>query len=188
VKITVDTECGKEFTIAFRIPNWSKNTTVNGANAETGYYEITKNWNGRSTVELDFDMTTRVISPIPYGTQVLMNEVIWGHNYIIPAFDREDPLAKTRRAFERGPLVLAIENRLGHNVDEPINIHIEGDTLDAHVSSDNVAPYENQIEMYLTDANGKRIYMTDYASAGKLWNDESKMAAWIGIKELYENN
>ena len=188
VKITVDTECDKVFTVAFRIPNWSKNTTVNGANAEAGYYEIRRNWNGRSTVELDFDMTTRVISPIPYGTQVLMNEVIWGHNYIIPAFDREDPLAKTRRAFERGPLVLAIENRLGHNVDEPINIHIEGDTLDAHVSSDNAAPYENQIEMYLTDVNGKHIYMTDYASAGKLWNEESKMAAWIGIKELYENN
>ena len=73
-------------------------------------------------------------------------------------------------------------------IPEPINIHIEGDTLNAAVSSDNVAPYENQIEMYLTDVNGKRIYLTDYASAGKLWNEESKMAAWIGIKEFYENN
>ncbi len=184
VKITIDTDSDNEFTVAFRIPEWSKNSTVNGTPSEAGYFEITQNWQANGTVELVFDMATRVISPIPYGTQILMNEVIWGHNYIIPTFDREDPKAKTRRAFERGPLVLAIENRLGHDVDEPINIHIDRYTVDATVSTDNVAPYENQIEMFVTDKSGKKVYLTDYASAGKLWNEESKMAAWIEIKEL----
>ena len=36
------------------------------------------------------------------------------------------------------------------------------------------------MEVPLTD--GGKMHVTDYASAGKLWNEDSKMAAWMLVK------
>ncbi len=35
------------------------------------------------------------------------------------------------------------------------------------------------IEVAIPLKNGEKMHLTDYASASKLWNEESKMAAWI---------
>ena len=86
-------------------------------------------------------MTTKVIRPVPYGHQVLMNRVVWGSNYMIPVYDEEDPLAKYHLALRRGPLVLAQENRLGYSVDKPVSISVnEDDSVDAKFPEQEVAP------------------------------------------------
>jgi hypothetical protein len=111
-----------------------------------------------------------------------MNEVIWGANYIVPTYDQEDPIAKNHIALRRGPIILAQENRLGYSVDTPVEIQIENGYVETQIPDKKIAPYENLIEVEVPLKNGEKMHLTDYASAGKLWTQESKMAAWILVK------
>jgi hypothetical protein len=111
-----------------------------------------------------------------------MNEVIWGANYMIPTFDREDPIAHKHIALRRGPIMLAAENRLGYSVDRAVDIAV---TPDGYVNVEPVcgkAPYDAVVECLVPLTNGKKILLTDYSSAGKTWSEESKMAVWILTK------
>lgn len=76
--------------------------------------------------------------------------------------------------------MLAQENRLGYSVDEPITLPVAMDGY-AQVSfpEKEIAPYEHMIELEVPLMDGSRIHVTDYASAGKLWTEESKMAVWF---------
>lgn len=184
VKITLEMPCDETFEVLFRNPYWSGKTKVyvNGAEHETkdGYVAISKNWKNGDVIEIELDMRTVAIRPIPYGSQIITNKVIWGINYMVPTFDEEDPLAKKHIALRRGPIVMAQENRLGYSVDDPVDIQVDGDGyVDVKIPEKDIAPYKHIIELQVPLKNGKFMTVTDYASAGKLWTDESKMAAWM---------
>lgn len=99
---------------------------------------------------------------------------------MIPTYDREDPLAKYHVALRRGPLVLAVESRLGVDVGKPLDIAVDNSGYVAAVFPEtDIAPYEHIIELSIPTNDGGHFRVTDYASAGKLWTNESKMAAWI---------
>lgn len=184
IKVTLELEKRETFELCVRIPAWSKQTIlfVNGEEkkAEQGYVSIEKEWMTGDVVEMELDMRTEAVYPISYGHQVLVNEVIWGANYMIPTYDEEDPIAKYHLALRRGPIVLAQENRLGYSVDEPVDIQVEqgGYVLTAFPETEK-APYGHMLELEVPLADGSKMHVTDYASAGKLWTEESKMAAWI---------
>lgn len=182
--INVNAECEEEFEILLRNPEWSKATKVyvNGEeySAVNGYIKIFRRWKNEDIIELILDMNTRAIYPKPYGNQVLMNKVVWGHNYVVPTFDREDPLAKNHIALQRGPIMLAQEQRLGYNVDTPVKIKAdENGIVKAVVPDKDTAPYEHIVEVKVPLENGEYMTLTDYSSAGKLWNSKSKLAVWI---------
>lgn len=191
VKVTLEMEQPEQFALQIRIPAWSKRNslTVNGvlvaidgdgAAANKGYVRLDRIWCSEDCVELSMDMRTECIKPIPYGSQVLMNHVVWGANYVIPTFDEEDPLAKNHRALRRGPIVLAQDNRLGYSVEEPVGILVREDGyVDVSFPEEKLAPYETMVELAVPLVDGGKMYVTDYASAGKLWTEESKMAAWM---------
>ena len=102
---------------------------------------------------------------------------------MIPTYDEEDPMAKYHLALRRGPIVLAQENRLGYCVDEPVDILVgEDGYVDVTFPENPIAPYENILELEVPLTDGTRMRVTDYASAGKLYNEESKMAAWMLTK------
>ena len=186
IRIVVDVSQKEIFTLELRIPAWSKQTKVfvNGMDMEVteGYVCIDREWSAGDVVELELDMRTEAIYPIPYGHEILMNKVIWGANYVIPTYDEEDPIAKNHLALRRGPIVLAQENRLGYSVDEPVDIKVESDGyVLTTIPEKEIAPYEHMVELEVPLIDGTKMHVTDYASAGKLWNEESKMAAWILI-------
>lgn len=187
VKITVDTDCADDFEILLRNPEWSENTVahVNGniINATKGYIGIYRKWKKGDTVEICFDMRARAIYPVPYGSQVLMNKVIWGANCMIPTFDREHPSTKNHIAIQRGPLMLAQENRLGYRVDDAVSVKVNDDGfIDIAYSENKTAPYACEFEAQIPTTDGGYFTVTDYASAGKLWTEESKMAVWFNTK------
>lgn len=187
VKILLCLDCTEKFDLLIRNPQWSRKTKlfVNGEKLEDmhGYLHINREWKNGDTIELDFDMRTEAIFPIPYGNQVLMNKVIWGYNYMVPTYDEEDPIAKKHVALRRGPIIFAQENRLGYSVDEPVEIKINDDGyVDMIIHEHGEAPYENIVEAEVPLTNGRFMTVTDYASAGKLWTKDSKMAAWMLIK------
>lgn len=186
VKITVDTISEECFTFALRNPAWSRTTVVSVCGetvaATEGYIEIDRIWKSGDTVTLKLDMRTQAIAPIAYGTDILMNTVIWGSDYVIPTFDREDPLAKHHIALRRGPIMLAQENRLGYSVDDPIEVKINTDGHVDTILCANKSPYPCIVEALIPLADGTQMLVTDFASAGKKWNDESKMAVWMLTK------
>ena len=103
---------------------------------------------------------------------------------MIPTYDEEDPTAKNHIALRRGPVILAQENRLGYSVDEPVDIFIREDGyVDITFPEKKIAVYENILELEVPLTDGNRMHVTDYASAGKLWTKESKMAAWMLVKK-----
>lgn len=187
IRIVVDVSQKEIFTLELRIPAWSKQTKVfvNGMDMEVteGYVSIDREWSAGDVVELELDMRTEAIYPIPYGHEILMNKVIWGANYVIPTYDEEDPIAKNHLALRRGPIVLAQENRLGYSVDDPVDIKVESDGyVLTTIPEKEIAPYEHMVELEVPLIDGTKMHVTDYASAGKLWNEKSKMAAWILIE------
>lgn len=182
VRITVNICEGDPFEILIRNPYWSENTKIllNGQIIETtkGYISLNREWNNGDKIEITFDMRTKAIYPIPYGSQVLMNKVVWGANYMVPTFDKEDPIAKNHIALMRGPLMLAQDNRLGYSVDIPVSVEVENGFVNIE-GDDKASPYECIFNAKIPTKNGKSFTVTDYASAGKLYNKQSKMAVWM---------
>ena len=187
VHITVELEKPETFCIDVRIPEWSRQTDlwVNGSRqqAETGYVHLNREWTNGDTIQIGLDMRTECIHPIPYGHQILMNKVVWKINYMVPTYDEEDPLAKHHIALRRGPIVLAQDNRLGYSVDTPVTVKEDAQGYaEVTLADEKKAPYRNILEAEVFLENGEKMRVTDYASAGKLWTEESKMAAWMLTK------
>lgn len=153
----------------------------NSINATEGYIEISREWNNGDVIEMELDMRTEALYPIPYGTQITMTDVIWGKNYIIPYYDEEDPMAKNHIALRRGPVMLAQDNRLGYSVDDAVEVKVNEDGYVDIKDTDDV-PYEYIVKAEVPLKDGTFMKVTDYSSAGKLWTEESKMAVWILTK------
>ena len=186
IKITLSMKKAEKIGIAFRNPEWSKNTmiSVNGDLVDVcdGYITIDRVWNNGDMIEIELDMRTEAIYPISYGSQVLMNKVIWGKNYMVPTYDAEDPIAHKHIALRRGPVMLAQENRLGYSVDDSVDIKVDDDGYVDVVLTNDEIPFECVVKAGVPLCNGNYMTVSDYASAGKLWTDESKMAVWMLTK------
>lgn len=184
VRICVETEETEPFTVLLRNPGWSERTEVqiNGetVEAERGYIAIRRSWHSGDTITLRLDLRTEAVRPVPYDHEVLMNEVIWGENYMVPTYDEEDPLAKYHISLRRGPLVLAADSALGYDAAGifPIAVGEDG-YVDARMPEQDTAPYFHMAELEVPLENGGCFRVTDYASAGKKWDGKSKIAAWI---------
>ena len=182
VALRLNLEATERFVIRIRDPYWSKTTTASvngkeGGNKIGGYIEIDREWTSGDKIEIELDMRVEAIRPIPYGSQVLMNEVIWECDHMIPTFDREDPIASKHIALRRGPIMLAQDSRLGYSVDDPISPVVKDDYMKALESTRDI-PYPCIVKIDIPTADGY-VTLTDYASAGKLWSDDDKIAVWI---------
>ena len=176
------------FNFLIRNPYWSKTTSleVNGESAivNDGYIKLNRKWQKGDLIHIQFDMNTEALYPISYGSQILMNKVIWGHNYIIPTYDEEDPIAHKHIALRRGPITLAQENILGYSVDDAVAININPDGYVDVAITEKEIPYNCIVKVDVPLQNGEYFTVTDYASAGKLWNEDSKMAVWMLTEKI----
>ena len=81
-------------------------------------------------------------------------------------------------ALRRGPVVLARDARLGQAVDAPVSPALNADGS-ARVFPCGSAPFPSVVALNVRLADGGLMPMVDYASAGKTWQDDSKMCAWM---------
>ena len=159
----------EEYTVAFRIPYWSKNTSVkvNGESVPAvagSYCEIRRTWFASDTVELEFDMRCEIIKP----------------------YDGEysDANSKYHVALRRGPLMLARDARLEANIETPVDFTKY--ESDGYVTCESaVAPFEHFFCFNVTDSNGNIIPMLDYASAGRTWDENSMTTVWMPTKDYW---
>ena len=181
IKIKIGMQKPEKFDISLRIPAWSRDThlAINGTPCEisVGYTALSREFFDGDVLTLTLDMSTEIIRPIPYGEQVLMNEVIWGANMLIPTYDAEDPLAKHHAALRRGPLMLAEDERLGYSADTPITVADKSGYAEVTLVDSSEYPAILTAEVALE--GGKTITLTDYASAGKVWNNGKRIAVWM---------
>lgn len=185
VKVTVNLDSDEEFELKVRNPEWSKTTTllVNGQSVPVteGYITINRVFKDGDTIELSLDMRTEAFYVSTQGPKVITG--FTPADRVLPAYDKDDPIAKERIALRRGPVFLAQENRLGYNVDEATAFAIDADGyVDAIVPEDSKAPFKTLVEVEVPLKDGSKVLLTDYASAGKLWTEESKMAVWMLAK------
>ena len=76
--------------------------------------------------------------------------------------------------------MLAVENRLGKSVDGIFDVKINDDGfVDAVFPEKDIAPYKHIEELRIPQNDGGYFTVTDYASAGKTWSEESRMAVWF---------
>ncbi|HIW18953.1 MAG TPA: glycoside hydrolase family 127 protein [Candidatus Alistipes pullicola] len=160
VVINVNPEKAENFTMKLRIPSWSQNTalSVNGEKVEATpgtYAELNRKWNPGDRIEIDFDMTCRVINA-PLGSNRA------GDNF---------------QAVVRGPIVLARDENIDPNFDQPVAIQADENGVVAITPVQPTLP-STKMEFLVPTSEGD-IHMVDYASVDG-WNG-SKICTWLPI-------
>lgn len=160
VVINVNPEKAENFTMKLRIPSWSQNTalSVNGEKVEATpgtYAELNRKWNPGDRIEMDFDMTCRVINA-PLGSNRA------GDNF---------------QAVIRGPIVLARDENIDPNFDQPVAIQADENGVVAITPVQPTLP-STKMEFLVPTSEGD-IHMVDYASVDG-WNG-SKICTWLPI-------
>jgi len=164
VEININPEKSESFTIAFRIPEWSENTTmtingndISGIKAGT-YKKITRIWNKTDKIVLRMDLGGRVVALNGY------------------------------QAILRGPIVMARDTRFGDGfIYESAVVKEKGGKVDLIPSMKKPANVWMTFSVPLilgTDLEGDfrnplQINFCDFASAGDTWGEDSRYRVWI---------
>ena len=155
VKIT--SEIPNDFTLKLRIPEWSKSTVlkVNGNPIKVvpgTYAEINRKWSKGDRVELILDMRCKLVEA-PHGSN--RN----GDNFV---------------ALIRGPIVLARDENIDENYNQPVTII----SNDGCVDIKRETPTVNSTRMqYSVPTNKGLIQMVDYSSVNS-WEGK-KICTWL---------
>ena len=166
IEIRPQPDTAETFEIMLRIPAFSKNTklSVNGKaiQAKAGtYVHIEREWNKGDLISLDIDMTAHVLHPEGFN---------------------EDEDSKYNIAVKYGPLVLARDLRVSPDVGKPVDLkYDENDVIELKPSS--TAQFPTLCEFEVPQRDGSFIRMIDYQSAGKTWDYDSAMEAWMPTKQ-----
>ena len=187
VHIKLELEQPETFKILVRNPDWSAETKllVNGKEEKVneGYIALEREWANGDSISLEFEMCVRAIYPIPYGQEILMNQIVWGENYIVAQMDKEDPIAKNHIALRRGPVTLAQDSRIGYDIEKPISVLVgENNIVSATDAKEGDVAFDSILKMRVPLESGETITVIDYASSGKLWSEKSKTAVWMLTK------
>ena len=162
VSISVDPETREDFAIRLRIPGYSASTQVlvNGQaveNVQSGaYLTIDRVWQAGDTIEITFDMTTRIVQS-PQG---------------------EASYAGEYQALVRGPILLARDARFGEGSVFAGKEFVRDEQGNALVTPSQTGAFSNHMEFAVRTQDGV-IHMTDYASAGSTWDERSQYASWL---------
>jgi DUF1680 family protein len=162
--LSIDPEKPESFTIAMRIPTWSRKTaiTVNGIDA-TGiragaYMEITRTWNKGDKVVLNLDLSGRLVT------------------------------VNGQQAILRGPVVLSRDSRFNDGfISESAVIKEDMGRVDllptalkpANIWMSFTAPLVLGTDLEGDFRNPKQVSFCDFASAGNTWSEDSRYKVWI---------
>jgi DUF1680 family protein len=161
VKLSVGVAQSEDFTIAFRIPQWSETTklTVNGQSVDVkpgSYARLRREWKAGDKVEIAFDMRAKLVE-VPDGNGQL--------------------------AVVRGPIVLALDNRLvpaqpGHTA----TFDCSAFPMELKARPEIAKQYGLWMAFdvpFVVDGKKQSFVMCDYASAGSRWTEANIYRTWL---------
>ena len=162
VNITLESTMEEEFEIRLRVPKFSKNTVVTVCgehiSAPAGeYLSVKRRWTSGDVIKLIIDMSPRVIHPI--GCE-------------------KDENSKNYIAVKYGPLVLARDLRLCPDAGEKVSLAFDANDR-IELESSKTAKFDTLCEFEVPLTDGSFTKMIDYQSAGKTWDENSLVEAWL---------
>ena len=164
IEFEINPALSESFTVALRIPEWSKANTliVNGIEEKgvvTGLYKkVTRVWKKGDKVVLNLDMSGRLTR------------------------------LNGQQAIERGPVVLARDTRFGDgNVYETSVIQEKNGHVELQQSPSKpvgiwmafTAPLVLGTDLEGEFRNPRQIHVCDFASAGNTWDEKSRYKVWL---------
>ena len=151
------------FTVSLRIPHFGEGTTVtvNGmpVPAAAGkYLHVARTWADGDEIRLEIPMTVRVRRGVKL---------------------EEDPASEHHICLTRGPLVLARDARIaGNTVGTPVRL-CRGKDGSVTLTPAGRPAFPVQGAWSVETESGESVTLIDYASAGKTWNEDSRMECWL---------
>lgn len=162
IDVAVRLQHNETFTIGLRIPAWSKVSRVYVNQEEVqcvrgAYLKLNREWKNGDTICIVLDLRVAPIQPEAFGVS-----------------SSESPFV----ALHRGPILLARDNRLGMDIEQPISLKLDENGF---VCTEilNTPPFDCMIALDVIQPDETSFPVVDYASAGKTWNEESRMCAWL---------
>lgn len=162
IEIDINPEINTDFTVALRIPSWSKQVevTVNGKNEKEvlpgSYLQIERKWKKGDKITIRFDLRARLVEQ--NGAQAIV----------------------------RGPIVLARDSRFndGYIDETSVVVSKDGYVELIPVKVPEFAWLAFTAPMVLgTDLEGngdaKQIHLCDFASAGNTWDKAQRYRVWL---------
>lgn len=160
INIRLELDNPESFELRLRIPEWCDVATVSYGNEKKslkpGYASLLKEWKNNDEITVYMPMAVKEILP------------------------PSDAVNSERfSAYKYGPIMLAADKRIADpdKVYNPI-INDRGEVLAKQVYCPEIKEAHICFELQLKD--GGTLRLIDYASAGKTWSDDSRMAVWIG--------
>ncbi len=177
IKITINPQKPEAFTIALRIPEWSKITAISiNGNTLTDitpgtYKKINRRWQTGDVIDIQLDLRGRLVQSKGYV------------------------------AILRGPIALARDSRFSDGfVDESVVIQNDEGFVDLKVSEEKsemmwmafTAPAKLGTGIEATDDIPSQIHFCDFGSAGNEWKKTTRYRIWLPeplnvIKTKYES-
>lgn len=177
IKITIYTEeCGV-ITLKLRIPDWCKKYTVDlPYTVNDNYITVTKKWKNGDSVTLNLDMPIIANYPMKWDSANLYidRDPIDKSKFFMRTFSYDEKDSRYVN-LQKGPICLCADSRLDKSADDLYDIKVNADnTVDFAVSK---SPFESRICLELTENNGNKIRLVDYACAGRDW--ETMISPWL---------
>ena len=173
--IAVGLESETEFTLRLRSPQKSRRTAVTVGGTEyspvNGVIEIHRKWNDGDRITVSFDTSLHIMKAPVYGKTTVYN-IDWSTLKCYPVEKTQKPEEEKMISLSRGPLVLALEQKLSGRTSLRSAPKSCG-----NVKNTSVPGYRFSSELKLE--NGEKVTVCDYASAGKTWDGETALAAWF---------
>lgn len=169
ISLTVATNEENPFTIALRIPGWSRRTVlaVNGQlqSATPGTYrELRRVWHSGDRIDLYLDMRTEILTP--------------------PEEPLPDENSRYHVALRRGPLILARDSRLPGDIRTPVHLK-ETEQGYADVRLTDAPDFPVNFSFAAKQTDGTDLPLVDYASAGRTFDADSLVSAWMPTRNYY---
>ncbi len=182
IRLTLHLDAPARFAFGLRIPAWSRETrlTCNGEviAVTAGITYIEREWQEGDVLELITDDRILLQTAPIYESETLYR-VDWSDGSMYPETVFQTPEAKRYVCFRQGALTLACDRRSGRDPQTEIRGELHGgqDVAWQPISkSEQPYPCMRAVKLQLPQ---EELILTDYASAGRLWSEESKSAAWI---------
>ena len=173
----------KDHTLKLRIPGWCKNYKLESPvpySAQDNYLVFHGNWSAEQTLTLDLDMPVVAIYPMKWDKTTLYttrNPDPTTSSLFVPTEVTYDDAQSHFICFRRGPVMLALDERLGADPKgtfQPV-VNTDG-TVSCQKNPTEYPQITPKLSLLCPAENGS-FPLIDFSSAGKDW--ESRIAVWL---------
>ncbi|MBR4768997.1 MAG: glycoside hydrolase family 127 protein [Lachnospiraceae bacterium] len=183
VRVGVEKTGEKAMKLRMRIPGWCESCSFTEPSVKNGGWIVADVRASKWSAELDFAMPVKRLFPMKWEE----DQIVLEKQTIGPVLTsvRQSPEELDYVAFKRGPVVFALDERLGRKADANFDLKPEIAHVVPGKNNKNVtdAGIDAAVTLELTEKDGNTVTLMDYASAGQDW--KSIITVWLHHKNSF---